>query len=140
MEQRKKRREKKKRKLVYLSSWPQNSTAMQTEFNLPYDLLKSHMKCFSELSTWGKKGEVFVHLHLSLIVKLPALIVCTSMTTEIIPTGSKLCIQKSPRTRRRLNTHMRSEQSPLWMHLPKAGQNLLNWSLCHMNEVQEELK
>lgn len=108
--------------------------AIETEFNLPSDLLNSQMKCFSELSTWGKTGEVFVPLHLSPIVKFPALSVCTTITPEIIPTGSKLCIQRSPRTRSVRNTHVSSEQIPLWLYLPTAGQNLLNWSLCSMSE------
>ena len=114
--------------------------AIETEFNLPYDLLNNHMKCFSDLSTWGKKGEVFVHLHLSPIVKFPVLSVCTSRATEIIPTGSKLCIRRIPRMRNRKNSHVSSEQSPLWLHLPKADPNLLNWSLYSMSEVQEELQ
>lgn len=68
--------------------------AIDIEFNLPHDLLSGHMKCFAELSTWGKNGEIFVDLCLSPIVKFPALSVCRSMNTKMVPTGSTLCPEK----------------------------------------------
>ena len=71
-----------------------SSRAREVEFNLSYDLLGSHMKCFSELSTWGMKGEAFVHLYFFLIVMFPALLVCTSMNTEMVPMGTTLSSEK----------------------------------------------
>lgn len=111
------------------------------EFKLPFDLLNSHMKCISELSTWGKEGEAFVHLHLSPIVKFSALYVCTSMNTEKVPTGSTLCIQRNPRTRSKRNTIVSARSKTLLVASAQSWSNLLSSSLwSKKRHVQEDLE
>ena len=95
------------------------SRAREVEFNLSYDLLGSHMQCFSELSTWGMKGEAFVHLYFFLIVMFPALLVCTSMNTEMVPMGTTLSSEK-PQDKKQEQYQSELRAKSVLVHLSEA--------------------
>lgn len=100
--------------------------------SLPCDLLKSPGKCFSELSTCGNKGEAFVHLHLSPIVKFATLCVCASVNTAVLPTGSTLGSQRGPGT----GSKRKSRVSPQGKALARSCPELV--SACSAGHLEQE--
>ena len=105
-----------------------SSRAREVEFNLSYDLPGSHMKRFSELSTWGIKGEAFVHLCFFPHYDVPCTFGSHNHEYWNGPHGALHWVQRSPRTRSKNNTKVSSGQSPFWLHLSEA---VKAWSAGH---------
>lgn len=103
-------------------------------FHFPQDLLNSQMKRFSEPTTWGKKGEAFVYLHLSPIVEFPALQVCVSLSTETLPTGSTLRIQRNPNTRSKRESSLSTQGT-----VPLVASAQSSSQLAQLVTVEQEI-